>query len=126
MWSDRETDQDCLGFSSNVEVLARCCTDDALSPLTLGIFGLWGSGKTSQMKMLKKRIDDTNEPGRLVMIGEVPCTIRLLPVALRDADFHDFHEYERLVDAAKTTDPQAHHRSPRRRSGIAVRGDNGA
>jgi len=42
------------------------------------------------------------------VIGEVPCTIKLLPVAPRDADFHDFHEYERLVDAAKTTDSQAH------------------
>ena len=42
------------------------------------------------------------------VIGEVPCSIKLLPVSPRDADFHDFHEYERLVDASKTTDPQAH------------------
>jgi integrase len=42
------------------------------------------------------------------VIGEMPCTIKLLPVAPHDADFHDFHEYERLVDASKSTDPQAH------------------
>ncbi len=30
------------------------------------------------------------------VIGEVPCTIKLLPVAPRDAAFHDFHEYERF------------------------------
>jgi integrase len=42
------------------------------------------------------------------VIGEVPCSIKLLPVSPRDADFHDFHEYERLLDASKTTDPQAH------------------
>lgn len=41
-------------------------------------------------------------------IREVPCTIKLLPVAPRDADFHDFDDYERLVDASKSTDPQAH------------------
>ncbi len=60
MWSDKETDQDCLGFASNVEVLASCCTNGALPPLTLGIFGLWGSGKTSLMKMIKRRIEETD------------------------------------------------------------------
>lgn len=68
MWSDKETDQDCLGFAANVEVLARCCTNDALSPLTLGIFGLWGSGKTSLMMMLKKRIEETNAPERVLTL----------------------------------------------------------
>ncbi len=68
MWSDRETDQDCLGFASYVEVLARCCTHESLSPLTLGIFGLWGSGKTSLMKMLKKRIEDTNADERVLTL----------------------------------------------------------
>lgn len=42
------------------------------------------------------------------VIREMPCTIKLLPVTPGDADFHDFHEYERLVDASKSTDPQAH------------------
>jgi hypothetical protein len=68
MWSDKETDQDCLGFAANVEVLARCCTNDALSPLTLGIFGLWGSGKTGLMKMLKKRIEETNASERVLTL----------------------------------------------------------
>lgn len=68
MWSDKETDQDCLGFASNVEVLARCCTHESLSPLTLGIFGLWGSGKTSLMKMIKKHIEDTNAPNRVLTL----------------------------------------------------------
>ena len=56
MWSDRETEQDCLGYSSYVAVLADICTHKGLAPLTLGIFGAWGSGKTSLMKMLEARI----------------------------------------------------------------------
>ena len=43
MWSDRETDRDCLGFSSYVSVLAEICLRTELAPLTLGIFGSWGS-----------------------------------------------------------------------------------
>lgn len=57
MWSDRETDQDCLGYTSYVKVLANICTHQDLAPLTLGVFGSWGSGKTSLMRMLQRRID---------------------------------------------------------------------
>ncbi len=58
MWSDRETEQDCLGYESYVSVLEKVCTHQDLAPLTLGIFGPWGSGKTSLMRMLLKEIDE--------------------------------------------------------------------
>ena len=38
MWSDREADQDFLGYSSYVAVLADICTHRELAPLTLGVF----------------------------------------------------------------------------------------
>jgi len=57
MWSDKETIHDFLGYSSYVEMLASICIDSMLAPLTMGIFGPWGSGKTSLMSMLKGRLD---------------------------------------------------------------------
>ncbi len=57
MWSDRETERDCLGYQSYVAVLHDVCVLKDIAPLTLGVFGSWGSGKTSLMKMLKARID---------------------------------------------------------------------
>lgn len=59
MWSDRDTDQDFLGYTSYVSVLAETCTMKDLAPLTLGIFGPWGSGKTSLMRMLQAKVDAT-------------------------------------------------------------------
>ncbi len=59
MWSDRETRQDCLGYSTYVSVLANICTHKDLAPLTLGIFGPWGSGKTSLMQMMMMAIEAT-------------------------------------------------------------------
>jgi Cdc6-like AAA superfamily ATPase len=61
MWSDRDTHQDCLGYTTYVTVLANVCTHPDLAPLTLGIFGPWGSGKTSLMRMLMRRIEETKE-----------------------------------------------------------------
>jgi hypothetical protein len=56
MWSDRETTNDCLGFEAYVDSLATVCLEPEIAPLTLGVFGSWGSGKTSLMKMLQARI----------------------------------------------------------------------
>lgn len=59
MWSDRETEDDCLGFTQYVPSLAGVCLENGIAPLTMGIFGSWGSGKTSLMKMLQKAVAPT-------------------------------------------------------------------
>jgi integrase len=41
-------------------------------------------------------------------IERLPCTIKLLPISKGSADFYDFEEFDRLVDAAKASDPRAY------------------
>jgi integrase len=40
------------------------------------------------------------------VIARVPCRIRLLPVHKSSASFHDFEQYERLVEAASALNRQ--------------------
>ena len=42
------------------------------------------------------------------VVDHMPCTIRLLPVPKSSAVFHDFDDFERLVDAARDSDWRAH------------------
>lgn len=57
MWSDNETVDDLIGFRVHAELLREVVCDDSLLPVTIGLFGDWGSGKTSIMKMLEKELE---------------------------------------------------------------------
>ena len=55
--NDRPTASDQLDFSRYVEALAGIILDpDTETPLTLGVFGGWGAGKTSLMMQLRHRV----------------------------------------------------------------------
>ena len=55
--NDQPTDIDALDFTPYVETLADFA-QTGNTPLTIGVFGTWGSGKTSLMKMVKKNLPD--------------------------------------------------------------------
>lgn len=55
--NDQPTDTDALDFTPYVETLADII-QTGNTPLTIGVFGTWGSGKTSLMKMVKKNLPD--------------------------------------------------------------------
>lgn len=55
--NDQPTDEDALDFTPYVETLADII-QTGNTPLTIGVFGTWGSGKTSLMKMVRKNLPD--------------------------------------------------------------------
>jgi uncharacterized protein (UPF0147 family) len=58
---DSPTTEDGLGFDPYVNILLEAINNfDASSPLTIGIHGSWGSGKTSLMRMLEKGFEYDN------------------------------------------------------------------
>ncbi|MBP1466274.1 AAA family ATPase [Candidatus Chloroploca sp. M-50] len=67
-YSDLWTTEDELGFGASVAALVEVVGGAELrdTPLTVGIYGPWGSGKTSMMRMMCQTLDDrTRHPGVL-------------------------------------------------------------
>lgn len=62
MWSDKETTQDLLGYTVHASLLKNVLTNEKNLPITVGLYGDWGSGKSSILKILEKELkkeDDT-------------------------------------------------------------------
>jgi len=57
MWSDNETDIDLLGFQHLVSTVCSIVRDDSLLPATIGVFGDWGSGKSSLLQMVRTELE---------------------------------------------------------------------
>lgn len=60
MWPDKETEVDYLNFGYMVNMVADIATNRKLSPSTIGLYGDWGSGKSSLMKLAKKKVEEKN------------------------------------------------------------------
>jgi hypothetical protein len=58
MWPDKETEIDYLNFGYMVSLVANIATNRDLSPSTIGLYGDWGSGKSSLMKLAQKKIEE--------------------------------------------------------------------
>ncbi|MGM9579864.1 MAG: P-loop NTPase fold protein [Anaerovibrio sp.] len=57
MWKDSETEIDYLDYDYLVKSIEDIILDDALLPASIGVYGDWGSGKSSLMHMCKKRLE---------------------------------------------------------------------
>lgn len=62
MWPDNETTDDLIGFQVHADLIRAVVTNTAMLPITIGIFGDWGGGKTSIMKMLERDLDPEHWP----------------------------------------------------------------
>ena len=66
MWSDNETDKDFLNFSGVAATVAETIIQADGRPISIGMSGAWGVGKSSMIKLvrtaLKDRLDESSKP----------------------------------------------------------------
>lgn len=56
MWKDSETQIDLLEFDYLIGITEEIIKNDGLSPSTIGVYGDWGSGKSSLMEMVLNQL----------------------------------------------------------------------
>lgn len=61
MWKDSETEDDYLNFDYIIDAVTKIVLDEELSPSSIGLYGDWGSGKSSLMKMIEKKLSQSDD-----------------------------------------------------------------
>ena len=61
MWADTETNTDFLNYSEVAELVAELIANPDLLPLSLGVFGGWGVGKSSTLRLVETELAKTPE-----------------------------------------------------------------
>jgi len=64
MWADNETTQDLLGYQVHADLLKKIILNDAMLPISIGVFGNWGSGKSSLMLLLQQSLQEWKQSQR--------------------------------------------------------------
>jgi len=61
MWNDNDTHIDFIDVNYLVEAVKKIVENDNLIPCTIGVFGDWGSGKSSLMRMIENDYQDQDD-----------------------------------------------------------------
>ncbi|WP_299452649.1 P-loop NTPase fold protein [uncultured Microscilla sp.] len=57
MWTDNDTDIDLINYDHLVQSAIDIISNENLLPCTIGIYGEWGSGKSSLMRLIQKELE---------------------------------------------------------------------
>lgn len=57
MWSDTESKEDYLNFGEVSQIVTEILGTDTMLPVSIGIFGNWGAGKSSLLNLIEQEIN---------------------------------------------------------------------
>lgn len=55
MWADKESKIDYLNFTELASVVISVLTQRNMSPVSIGIYGNWGTGKSSLLNLIEEK-----------------------------------------------------------------------
>ena len=90
MWSDNETKQDMLGYQVHADLLKNIILNDKMLPISIGVFGNWGSGKSSLMLLLDEGIEKWKEENAAVDDEAHKKNARILQIRFNSWQFEDY------------------------------------
>lgn len=64
MWQDNETELDFLNFSAVAEAVAGIIVQAEGRPVSIGVSGAWGAGKSSMIKLIRKGLEKRSEESK--------------------------------------------------------------
>ena len=68
MWNDSETTEDLLNFKIVADTAARIIKERGGQPISIGVSGSWGMGKSSLVKMIGNSIQEIDKGGRYLFV----------------------------------------------------------
>lgn len=101
MWKDSEADLDFLNFNYLAEQVVEIAKDDKLSPATIGVYGDWGSGKSTLMKMVKNALDTDENTLTVEFNGWLFEGYEDAKTALCGTILDEMHKHEKRFAKAK-------------------------
>jgi predicted KAP-like P-loop ATPase len=69
MWKDSETELDYLDFDHIIGLIEELISDESLLPSSIGVYGDWGSGKSSLIRMSMKKAEEVEGTVCLIFNG---------------------------------------------------------
>lgn len=60
MWADKDTGIDYINYTETAEIAAEIIRNKSMHPLSLGVFGGWGAGKSSMLHLIRNEIEKSS------------------------------------------------------------------
>lgn len=68
MWNDVETTQDFLNFTVIADTVSELIRESCGEPISIGVSGNWGAGKSSLIKMIGKSLKNDEKEGKYIFL----------------------------------------------------------
>lgn len=67
MWLDNASNIDMLFYSPYADTIANFAKEESLSPLTIGLYGSWGAGKSSLLNLIESKLSGSEKTVCIVL-----------------------------------------------------------
>ena len=67
MWSDIDSKKDFLNYSEASEIVVNVLKNPSMLPISIGVFGSWGTGKSTILNLIEDKIQTETNNGFIVI-----------------------------------------------------------